>query len=147
MVWKTVAAILIVAVVGTFVGLYTLMLLFTEDLYTQKGTFAYYVTIRSPTIKNFPRIQLTGEEDYYSSCGDGPKLPANGIRYVSSETQQALKQSIEEYLFKIGFTKATDSAEGGEYVQPDGKTFFDLRIMPEAGGVQRVVATESYDVQ
>lgn len=67
MVWKTVAAIVLVAIVGSGVGLYTLMLLFTEDLYTQRGTFAYYVTIRSPTIKNFPRIQLTSEEDYYSS--------------------------------------------------------------------------------
>ena len=146
MVWKTVAAILLVAVVGTVVGLYTLMLLFTEDLYSQRGTFAYYVTIRSPTIKNFPRIQLTAEEDYYSSCGDGPKLPANGIRYVSSQNQQALKQAIEEYLSKGGFTKETDSVEGGEYVQADGQTHFDLRITPEAGGLHRVVATETYSV-
>ena len=147
MVWKTVTAIVLVATVGSTVGLYTLMLVFTEDLYTQRGTFAYYVTIRSPTIKNFPRIQLTSEEDYYSSCGDGPKLPANGIRYTSGENQQALKQAIEEYLFKNGYNKEADAVEGGEYVQAGGKTFFDLRIMPEAGGVHRVVATESYGAQ
>lgn len=144
MVWKTVTAIVVIAVVGTGLGLYTLLLLFTEDLYSQKGTFAYYVTIRSPTIKYFPRIQLTGEEDYYSSCGDGPKLPANGIRYNSTEKPEVLKQTIEAYLLKHGFQKESDEINGGEYEQPGSKTYFHLMIMPEANGVHRVVATESY---
>ena len=144
MVWKTVTAIVVVAVPGTALGLYTLLLLFTEDLYTQKGTYAYYVTITSPTIKNFPRIQLTEEEDYYSSCGDGPKLPANGIRYTSSEKSEVLKQRIEAYLLERGFQKETDQTGGGEYARPGSRIFFDLRIVSEAGGVQRVVGTESY---
>jgi hypothetical protein len=144
MVWKSVTAIVLVAVVGTGLGLYTLLLLFTEDLYTQKGTYAYYVTISSPTIKYFPRIQLTEEEDYYSSCGDGPKLPANGIRYGSTQKPDVLKQTIEAYLLKRGFIKETDEMHGGEYAQPGSKVSLHLMIMPEANGVHRVVVTESY---
>jgi hypothetical protein len=146
MVWKRVAVIFLVVVAGTALGLYTLLLLFTEDLYVQKGTYSYYITIRSSTIKNFPRIQLAAEEDYYSSCGDGPKLPANGIRYLSTENREALKQAIEQYLFRNGFAKEADAKDGGEYTQPGTKTYFDLMVLPDKDGLQRVVATEYYSL-
>lgn len=143
MVLKIAAAILLGVVLVT--GAYALKLLFTEDLYVKRGSFGYYVTIRSSTIKSFPLLKVVGEEDYYSSCGDGPKLPANGIRYTSSENPQELKHSIEEYLISRGFSKEENSREGGTYVQPDRETSFDLMIMPE-NGLQRVVATENYNV-
>jgi hypothetical protein len=142
---KIVAAILL-SVALLLTGAYALKLLFTEDLYVKRGSFGYYVTIRSSTIKDFPRLKVVGEEDYYSSCGDGPKLPGNGIRYTSSEDLEVLKQSIERYLVSTGFSKEENSKEGGSYVQPDHKTFFDLMIMPENDGLLRVVATEYYNV-
>lgn len=144
MAFKTVAAILLG--VALVLGVYALKLMFTEDLYVKRGSFGYFVTIRSSTIKDFPRIKVVGEEDYYSSCGDGPKLPGNGIRYTSTEDLQGLKQSIEQYLISRGFSKEENSQEGGTYVQPDRETSFDLMIMPQTDGTQRVVATEYYNV-
>lgn len=144
MAFKTVAAILLG--VALVLGVYALKLMFTEDLYVKRGSFGYFVTIRSSTIKDFPRIKVVGEEDYYSSCGDGPKLPGNGIRYTSNEDLQGLKQSIEQYLISRGFSKEENSQEGGTYVQPDRETSFDLMIMPQTDGTQRVVATEYYNV-
>jgi hypothetical protein len=140
MIWKRVTAILLLVVVVAGVGLYSLLLLFTEDLYSERGSFAYYVTIRSSTIKNFPMIQFVGEESFYSSCGDGPKLPANGIRYVSNGIPQDLKQSIERYLLGSGFVRDVE----GQYTTPDGNTLFEVDIIPENSGLQRVVATEYY---
>ena len=64
------------ALVAALAALYAAKLLMTEDLTTSRGTFAYYVTIRSSNIKDFPRLGVVGEENYYSSCGDGPKPPA-----------------------------------------------------------------------
>ena len=132
-----------VAVILLGAGLYILKLLFTEDLYVSKGTIAYYVTIRSTTIKDFPRLKVIGEEDYYSSCGDGPKPPANGIRYTSSEDPLILQRSIEEYLLERGFVKTEASSTGGTYLQSPTKTSLELAINPE-NDAHRVVATEYY---
>jgi hypothetical protein len=125
-------------------ALYAGKLLFTEDLYVTKGSFGYYVTIRSSNIKNFPLIGVVNQEVYYSSCGDGPKPPANGIRYTSKESPQKLKESIERHLFDRGFVKQADSIEGGDYVNPGSKTSVELTIKPEKDGLQRVIATEYY---
>jgi hypothetical protein len=146
MAFKMVAAAILLGVVALVTGAYALKLLFTEDLYVKRSSFGYYVTIRSSTIKDFPLLKVIGEEDYYSSCGDGPKLPGNGIRYTSSEDPEVLKQSIEQYLVSTGFSKQENSKEGGTYLQPDHKTSFDLMIMPRNDGLLRVVATEYYNV-
>lgn len=124
--------------------LYAVKLLLTEDLYTSRKTFAYYVTIQSSNIKNFPLIGVVGDEVYYSSCGDGPKPPANGIRYNSTEDPQTLRTSIEQYLLDRGFIKEEQSIEGGSYVQPGSKTSLELDIRPENEGLHRVIATEYY---
>lgn len=134
---------ILVAVILVVAGLYIVKLLLTEDLYVSKGTIAYYVTIRSTTIKDFPRLNVIGEENYYSSCGDGPKPPANGIRYTSSEDPLTLQRSIEEYLLKRGFAKTEESSTGGSYLQSSTRTSLELTITPE-NDAQRVVATEYY---
>lgn len=140
---------IVAAICGSLVvllALYAGKLLLTEDLLTTRGTFAYYITIRSSNVKNFPLVGVVGEVEYYASCGDGPKPPANGVFYTSDENPQKLKESIEQYLSNRGFVKTEESIHGGTYVQPDRKTSFELTIKSENDRLQRVTAIEYYSL-
>jgi hypothetical protein len=118
-----------------------------EDNYSKKGTIAYYVTIHSTTIKNFPLIKAVGSEDYYSSSGDGPKLPANGIIYLSKEDPKILMDSLTNYLISRGFTKDPGRCGSTQCVFSGNSSSIDLVIEPKGAGTQQVNCTEHFLVQ
>lgn len=87
---------------------YNIRLLFLESLYMQRGTYAYLLTVSS-LIKNVPEVRSTGEAVFYSSAGDGPKLPEDEIRYTSSAEPSLVKRQIAAYLHSRGYREANDS--------------------------------------
>jgi hypothetical protein len=125
-------------------GIYTLKLMFTEDLYTNKGTYAYYLTIRSSTIKNFPQLKKVGKEEYYFSCGDGPKRMANGINYLTEEQPEHIAEPLDRYLKSRGFVKDERRSNGESYYYKGTGSTFELDIKPDETGFHRVIGTEYY---
>lgn len=86
-----------------WVVLLTLRLTFTDGLESKRGTYAYYVTISSPTIRHVPIIKPAGEPVYSSSPGGlGP--PWEDVEYVSYEKKDAIVVIIADYLKKEGYT-------------------------------------------
>ena len=138
---KVFAVIVLVSLLFAF-GVYAAALLLEEDLYSQKGTMAYYVTISSLAIKEFPLIGQIKEELYYYSSGDGPKPSANGVSYLSNAPQEMLETELSNYLRGKGFV-VDKSLSGGYFIKLGSKTGFELRITKEQE-LTRVVGTEFY---
>jgi len=104
--WLVGGGILIVALL-LFLLRYVAFPLIAEDNFSKRGTIAYYVTIHSSTIKSIPSIKQVGIEEYYSSSGDGPKLPANGVIYFSKEDPKILMETLTTFLTSRGFRKTS----------------------------------------
>jgi hypothetical protein len=121
--------------------------LIAEDNYSKRGTIAYYVTIHSTTIKNLPLIKAVGSEDYYSSSGDGPKLPANGIIYSSRENPQIIMDSLTTYLISRSFTKVPSECGRTQCTFSGNSSSIDLVIEPKGADTQQVNCTEHFLVK
>jgi hypothetical protein len=118
--------------------------LIAEDAYVKRGTIAYYITIHSPAIKNFPLIKKAGDEVYYSSAGDGPKLPANGLFYLSLERPEVLSESLDSYLTGNGFDKDGKRCGEGQCIYNGKGSSIELIMTPKESGMQQVKCTEYF---
>lgn len=121
--------------------------LIAEDYNSKRDTIPYYVTIHSTTIKDLPLIKVVGTEDFYSSSGDGPKLPANGVIYRSSEDPKILMDSLTNYLISRGFTKDPGRCDPRQCVFSTESSSIDLNVEPEGAGTHRVSCIEYFLVQ
>jgi len=143
--FSLIAVTAVVVVLSVFVIRYVALPLIAEDNYSKRGTIAYYVTIKSATIKNFPLIKLVGTEDYYSSSGDGPKLPANGVIYISKEDSKTLMDAATTYLVGRGFDKDSGRCGNDECNFTQKGSTIELRISPLAGDTRQVKCVEYFD--
>jgi hypothetical protein len=121
--------------------------LIAEDYDSKRGTIPYYVTIHSTTIKDLPLIKVVGAEDFYSSSGDGPKLPANGVIYRSSEDPKIPMDSLTNYLIGRGFTKDPVQCGPRQCVFSGHSSSIDLVIEPEGADTHQVSCIERFLVQ
>lgn len=138
------AMILVLVLVGLAVVIAPIM--FSESLYTGRGTLAYWLTIHSDVIEQFPLTGLKGEVTYFYSCGDGGKPPANGLLFQSTSDRQTLIQTVDSYLAGCGYTKGGRRMEQGELVVEYtlGKTILELSLALEEHGGFLVSAFENY---
>ena len=136
----------VVLLLAIFIIRYLAVPLVAEDNYSKRGSVAYYVTIKSATIKNFPLVKLVEPEEYYSSSGDGPKLPANGVIYLSNEDPNTLMDTAVSYLVGRGFDKDDSQCGNSECTFSKKGSTVELRITPHAGDTQQVKCTEYFDV-
>ena len=83
--------------------LHVLQVWFAEDLYTRAGTLDYYLSINSAFIKNVPKPGAVAEVEYYSSCGDGPKPPAQGVSFLTDADVRSVNAALKAYLEKEGY--------------------------------------------
>ena len=124
---------------------YVAVPLLAEDYYSKRGTIAYYITIKAATIKNFPFVQLVEPEEYYSSSGDGPKLFANGVIYISKENSKTLMDTGASCLLGRGFDKDERQCGDSERTFNKNGSTVELRITPHSGNTQQVKCVEYFD--
>jgi hypothetical protein len=125
------------AAAGTLaVAVYATSLLTSESVYCNRGSFAYWLTI-SGTIKDVPELSPTSPPRFYSSAGDGPKLPENAVSYASGAAPEAMLREMDRYLVAIGYRKRAD----GIYEQDESTV--TVEVSPEGRG-SRVNVRENY---
>ena len=140
--WQVKALIICgILIFASGVGLYSLMLAFTESLYVERGSYAYYLLIPS-FIKNVPQPQIVGEPEYYSSCGDGPKPMATGVSFYSKDLKSELFDQINRYAVAAGYTPDPDAVITGDYGYRRGSMAFEFKIEAESNGTNSVAAYE-----
>jgi hypothetical protein len=103
--WLLVTVIVVTVVGG--IAFYSASLLLSESVYSNRGTFAYWLTI-SDVIKNVPEVEPTETPRFFSSAGDGPKLPETAISYRSSADIVRVSRTIGEYLTQRGYRRRDD---------------------------------------
>ncbi len=137
-------AIFFCAIVLLAMLIHTVRLLAEEDLIVTKNSYAYFIVIRSSTIKDFPVVNKEGVEYYYSSAGDGNKPPAEGIRYTTGESFTVLLRRLEDYIVSKGYKKDESLSEGKSLYFTGSSGSFELLINEEANATHKVIATEYY---
>jgi hypothetical protein len=105
-VWIT-GAVLLAIFLG--LALYSASLLFSESLYSSRGSLAYWLTISS-AIKSVPEIRPASSARFYASAGDGPKLPESAVSYRSLASAEEVIQAMDRYLTARGYHKRSDGA-------------------------------------
>jgi hypothetical protein len=141
---RTKAFLVCIAFILTIgLGLYSLLLAFTEDLYVEEGTYTYYLLIPS-LIKDIPRPQVIGTPEYYSSCGDGPKPMTTGISFHSRASRTEIYNRIDEYLRRVGYVPDVVQHRVGAFVYYKGENGFEFTIKADKGDTYHVIAQEHY---
>lgn len=107
----SVKAGIVIALMGiaVIVALYSVRWAFREDAYISRGNLFYHVLINSPTIRNVPLDGIVGEPSFYSSCGDGPKWPSEGVSYQTMLSQEEVAESLRKYCASRGLKERNES--------------------------------------
>jgi hypothetical protein len=92
------------------IAFYSFTILFDEALYTNEGTFAYYLAVPN-LIADAPRPGQIGEPRFYVTAGDGPKAPASAVQYRSNAEREEFFRALEAYLQSEGLVRAGILAE------------------------------------
>jgi hypothetical protein len=99
-----------------------------EWLETRRGRIAYYVCL-SPVIRNTPLLADVDEPKFFSTVGDGTKLPRDEIVYHSAAPASAIALRIEGYLGAHGF--ARDSSDANLFRDKESVVKIDIRRAAE----------------
>ena len=129
---------------GGWAFLYTLRLWFTESLYSERGSYAFFVTITKPVIRSFPVREPEGEVEYHSGCGDGPKPPEQGVVYRSRLPVAELTAVAERHIRAHGYAPMHQRGSTGlAFTNGDERVY--LAVTPEGDGTAKVDVTLLFD--
>lgn len=103
-------------ILAAVLAYYSITILFDESLYTNEGSFAYYLAVPD-LIADAPRPGQIGEPRFYVSAGDGPKAPASAVSYRSNAKHEDVFRALEAYLRSEGLLRAGTLAD----VYPTGR--------------------------
>jgi len=142
LIWSGVVLLL---AVGGCLFLYALKLGFTESLYSQRGSFAHFVTITEPVIRRFPLFGATSEPQYHSGCGDGPKLPDQAISYRSSLSTSELLALAQRHVTGCGYSPGSAHDFPGLAFIRDSKTLY-LNVTTADDGTTQLAAEVIFDI-
>ncbi len=99
----TIVAVMLVALFTlATLALHSVGLMFTEDLYYSEGSYSDFL-LTPRDLSTMPLSGLVGKPRYYSSCGDGPKPPMNGISYGSALPPGEVKNEIASHFRRRGY--------------------------------------------
>jgi len=104
-----------------------------EWLETRQGRVAYYLCLSS-VIRNTPLLADVDEPKFFSTVGDGTKLPRDEIVYHSSAPTSAITLRIERHLGANGF--ARDSSDANLF--RDDESVVKIDIQSAAEGIHEV---------
>jgi hypothetical protein len=99
-----------------------------EWLETRRGRVAYYMCLSS-VIRNTPLLADVDEPKFFSTVGDGTKLPRDEIVYHSAAPASAIALRIERYLGAHGF--ARDSSDANVFRGAESVVKIDIRRAAE----------------
>jgi hypothetical protein len=71
---------------------------FTESLYPEPNTFAYWVTITEDVIDEFPTPELEGAPVFHSGCGDGPKPADQTISFRTRASRASVLRIVRAHV-------------------------------------------------
>lgn len=132
--WLSIA---VLAMVVVNIGAYSIRLLLAESLYTSRGTYAYWLSV-SKLIKGVPELSIVGQPQFYSSAGDGPKLPEDEVQYTSTADPSFIKSQLGAYLRNSGFREDRD----GSWQRVETKVV--LTVTPSGSGRSHVRVSATY---
>ncbi|MCS7026603.1 MAG: hypothetical protein NZV14_17540 [Bryobacteraceae bacterium] len=112
---------------------YLLYLATAESLYTKRGTPAFWFAI-SRVIRETPTPGALEPPLYYSSAGDGPKLPESAVHFRTSAPAAEVERSLQQFVLTLGYRRR---AEDNAYVK--GRSILSWEITPALGGLQVTV--------
>jgi hypothetical protein len=130
------AAVVIVGAAALYIG--AIYVCGDEWLETRRGRVAYYVCL-SPVIRNAPLLGDVNEPKFFSTVGDGTKLPRDEIVYRSAAPASAIVLRIEKYLGAHGF--ARDSSDASVFRDAQSLVRIDIRRAAEGNYEVHVVQT------
>jgi hypothetical protein len=130
--------------VGAFLLLYAVKLGFSESLYSQRGSFAFFVTITEPVIRSFPAPDTVSEPQYHSGCGDGPKLPDQAISFRSRVPSAQLLTLAEQHIAACGYSSSTARDFPGLAFASGSKTLY-LHVAPADDGSTQLNAEVTFN--
>lgn len=108
----------------------------SEDVTTEAGTFWYYARIPS-IVRNAPTPGASGPPTYYSTTGDGFKLPASGMRFKPADPGDA-RAELVQYFLQNGFTPHASGTltRRNQYVA--------FAYVPDSGLLEVLITTNFY---
>jgi hypothetical protein len=121
--WVLIVAVGVAAIVA--IASYGASLRLSESLYSTRGSFAYWLTISS-VIKGVPAVDAVDGPRFYSSAGDGPKLPESAVTYRSRAPSEDIAQKLDAYFRAAGYSKQSD----GSYQR--GMSIVSVEIVAES---------------
>lgn len=135
--WWAAAALLLVGL--AWLGLHVLRLGFSESLYPTRGSFAFFVTITEPVIRDFPSPDAVEAPVYHYGVGDGPKPPDQSVSYRSRQPAVALEAAVLQHLRASGYgaeeaKDVKDAQDTSERIFVRGTDALYLYLAPAAGG-------------
>jgi hypothetical protein len=124
-------------VIASTAALYTAAIHVCGDewLETRRGRVAYYVCLSS-VIRNTPLLADVDEPKFFSTVGDGTKLPRDEVVYHSSAPASAIALRIEQYLAVHGF--ARDSSDANVFRDAESVVQIDIRRAAEGNHEVRI---------
>ena len=137
-------AVLLLCIGGCLL-LYALKLSFTESLYSQRGSFAHFVTITEPVIRTFPLFDATSEPQYHSGCGDGPKLPDQAVSYRSRLPTSELLALAQRHVKSCGYSPGSAHDLPGLAFVRDSRTLY-LNVTTADDGTTLLAADVIFDI-
>jgi hypothetical protein len=131
--------------VGGCLFLYALKLGFTESLYSQRGSFAHFVTVTEPVIRSFPVLDPTNEPQYHSGCGDGPKFPDQAVFYRSRLSAADLSARAQRHITSHGYAPSIANDFPGVAFASGDKTLY-LNVTTTHDGATQLNAQVWLDI-
>jgi len=89
-----------------------------------------------------PEPGMAGELQYYSSCGDGPKPPAEGKSFLTRLSPDEITQVYERYLRASRFVGEPSTSHDRWYSRDSSG--ISVTVLPHEGGLCRLVLREFY---
>jgi hypothetical protein len=130
--------LMVVVVLCLFgVGLPFYVIHLQDAVGVRSGTLTFWLTIRSPVVRDFPVVCATSKPEYFYKNG---LRPSSGITYRSSANREAILRETRSFVKRHGY-------DDGELVIPDMFTFcrnrdvldIALSTLPEGGTLVQVI--------
>lgn len=129
--------LVIVALAG--VGWYLVRVMYSESLYTTRGTIAYALVIPQ-VIQGVPQLQPVEEPEFWHSAGDGPKPTQSQITYRSRASSAELRRALGEHFEGAGYESSERDDE--DYVL--GEYWIRIEIEPREADVNEIRVTRFF---
>lgn len=79
-----------------------------ESVYAPEDSLKGFLMIVPSVVKSIPRVGRVRDVTLYTSSGDGPKPPADGISYYTDASPDVVLRDVRAYFLSEGFSPSHD---------------------------------------